>query len=362
MGPIRVLIIDDSALIRSSLPQVFQGDGEIELAGTAADGLEGVEKVHELNPDVVVLDIHMPRMDGLQVLQYTMKHHPVPTIMFSSAATGEAEITLEALRLGAVDFLAKPRGNWNENFKYLAQVLVLKIKTAKAAKFPTRLQNSFSPPLGEERNRVEKGQSWRNPFSFRPEEGMFIVLGCSTGGPRALERIIPSLPADFPSALGIVQHMPEPFAHVFAKNLDRISALRVKIADPGEPFVPGQVLMAPGDANLRAVQRGIRVVAALDPLPTKELGQMSSVDSFFCSVARTAAKRTLGILLTGMGRDGVQGMAAIKIMGGKTIAQDEASSAVFGMPKAAIESGAVDCVVPLEDIPALLGSRSRGKT
>jgi two-component system chemotaxis response regulator CheB len=352
--PLRVLIVDDSALIRRSLTHVLNSDSQIEVVGTASDGFIALEKIQELDPDVVILDIHMPRMDGLQTLGYMMRRHPLPVVMFSSITTAQAEVTLQALRLGAVDFVTKPTRNLSDNLRFLTSELVGKVKAAQKARLqPIRNHRDLlKVETIPEKNAVPKSpQSESLPVS---DDTALIVIGCSTGGPAALEKIIPSLPNDFPGAIGIVQHMPEPFSRIFAKNLGQISAVKVKVAENGEPFRTGQVLMAPGDADLRVVRQGGQVVANLDRPREDRLGWMSSIDLFFCSAARAMKNKTLGILLTGMGRDGAKGMAAIKIVGGTTIAEDESSAVVFGMPKAAIESGAVDSVVPLWEISTLI--------
>lgn len=353
----RVLIVDDSALIRRSLTRIFDADNQIQIVDTASDGFVALEKIQELKPDVVILDVHMPRMDGLQTLRRIMKHHPLPVIMFSSATTAQAEITLQALRLGAVDFVPKPTGNLTENLRFLTTELIKKVKAAKGANLQTiRNQHElFSPEtIPEKRTTPKSPQPQSLPIS---EDTALIVIGCSTGGPAALEKIIPSLPEDFSGAIGVVQHMPEPFSHIFADNLDQISAMKVKVAENGEPFRAGQVLMAPGDTNLRILKQGGQLVAHLERPEENQLGWMSSIDLFFCSAARTMKNNTVGILLTGMGRDGVKGMAAIKIVGGTTIAEDESSAVVFGMPRAAIKSGAVDSVAPLSQIPGLIMER-----
>jgi len=363
LKPLGVLIIDDSALIRRSLTEILKAHPDIEVMGTASDGLIGLEKISTLKPDVVLLDIHMPRMDGLQVLQQVMKTQPLQIIMFSSVVTSEAEITLQALRLGAVDFLAKPKGSLTENLRYLSRELIVKVKAAQEAKLLLNGRNHPRLPPGNGKSDVSQPHSSlpsRPNFPISDDQPL-IVIGCSTGGPKVLEEIIPALPPDFSAAIGIVQHMPEPFSRVFAKNLDQMSAVKVKIAAHGEPFRSGQILMAPGDANLRVVSREGTVVALLERLPEKGFGWMPSVDTLFSSAARAMADRTLGILLTGMGRDGVKGMAAIKIMGGRTIAQDESSSIVFGMPRAAIESGTVDQVLPSREIPDLLMNYSKNR-
>jgi two-component system chemotaxis response regulator CheB len=352
--PLRVLIVDDSALIRRSLTHILDTDNQIEVVGTASDGFIALEKIEELDPDVVILDIHMPRMDGLQTLRYVMRRRPLPVIMFSSVTTAQAEVTLRALRLGAVDFVTKPTRNLTENLRFLTSELVKKVKAAKEAKLqPLRNHRGVltAETISEKKAVPKSPQRERLPVS---DDTALVVIGCSTGGPAALEKIIPSLPDDLPGAIGIVHHMPEPFSRIFAKNLDQMSALRVKVAEDGEPFRTGEVLMAPGDANLRVVRQGGQVVVNLERPRENQLGWMSSIDLFFCSAARAMKNRTLGILLTGMGRDGAKGMAAIKIVGGTTIAEDESSAVVFGMPKAAIESGAVDSIAPLGQIPTLI--------
>ncbi len=357
MGSIRVMIVDDSALIRRSLSRILHEDAEIQTVETATDGVSALEKLRLFKPDVVLLDVHMPKMDGVEALQQMMRLGPVPVIMFSSLTTSGAEITLRALRLGAVDFLPKPRGSLAQNLKYLSTQLVAKVKAAKAAKiFPGRpLHPGPAAPAVTSPSPVKLSRLRAQAPGIPP----LIVIGCSTGGPKALEEIIPALPADFPATIGIVQHMPEPFSQVFADHLDRMSLLRVKIARNEEPFLPGHVLMAPGNAHLRVVQKGDRVIACIEPFRDPESNWMPSIDSFFYSAARALARKTLGVLLTGMGRDGAKGMAAIKIMGGRTIAQDESTSTVFGMPRAAIESGTVDCVTPLSQIPVLLEEQMR---
>jgi two-component system chemotaxis response regulator CheB len=274
--------------------------------------------------------------------------------MFSSVTTAQAEVTLKALRLGAVDFVTKPTGSLSDNLRFLASELVRKVKAAQEARLQPAQNHRGGhrvETIPEKKTVPPSPQSESSPIS---DDAALIVIGCSTGGPAALEKIIPALPNDFPGAIGIVQHMPEPFCRIFARDLGQMSAVKVKVAENGEPFRTGQVLMAPGDANLRVVREGGQIVAYLDRPKENQLGWMSSIDLFFCSAARAMKNRTLGILLTGMGRDGAKGMAAIKIVGGRTIAEDESSAVVFGMPKAAIDSGAVDSVVPLWNIPNLI--------
>ena len=359
MDLLRVMIIDDSALIRRSLSQILQADKDIGAVEALPDGAVALEEMNRFKPDVVVLDVHMPKMDGLQVLREIMIRQRVPVIMFSSLTTSGAEITLQALRLGAVDFVTKPKGNLAENLGFLSRHMTAKIKTAKDAKVFGGRRAEPGAPLPD---LPPKGPQFsKPPLAAVPiANPPLVVIGCSTGGPQALEEIIPKLPASFPAAIGIVQHMPEPFSRVFAEHLDQQCALRVKTAAANDFFQPGLVLIAPGDAHMRVINKEGRFLAGLEPFPRQEFGWMPSVDSFFYSAARAAARNTLGVLLTGMGRDGAKGMAAIKILGGKTIAQDESTCVVYGMPRAAVEIAATDFVIPLDGIPALMEKHSRG--
>ena len=235
-----------------------------------------------------------PGSTDVQTLRQIMKRHPLPIIMFSSATTEQAEITLRALRMGAIDFVAKPKGNLTANIRYLTHELIAKIKGAAKARFQNGIDHtgqtsSIGNPVEHQDAVASSSRS-----ALRPSERIpLFVIGCSTGGPRALEKIIPGLPHDFPGAIGIVQHMPEPFSRVFAKNLAQISPMRVKTAENGEPFRPGQVLMAPGDANLRVLKQDHQIIATVERPAERNQGWMSSIDLFFCSAARTLAGQNL---------------------------------------------------------------------
>jgi two-component system chemotaxis response regulator CheB len=353
--PLRVLVVDDSLLVRKAVVSILHADANITVVGTAANGWEALEKVAVARPDVVMLDIGMPKLDGLQTLSHLLRERPIPVVMLSTMTAAHAEKTMEALRLGAVDFVGKPPGSLGENVQYLKKNVLAKVKAAGAA----NLQSACHPQTDDasggckpESQAVSPRRQGPRPGS--PQKAALIAIGCSTGGPHALMKILPVLPKYFPGAIGIVQHMPEPFTEVFVKQLARESRVAVKMAETGDPFRPGQVLMAPGDANLQVVRGNDQVFALLERPRSKPRDWMPSVDVFFTSAARARGEGTVGILLTGIGRDGVKGMAAIKRRGGITIAQDEASAIVFGMPKAAIESGSVDLVVSLEQVPTLM--------
>jgi len=353
--PLRVLVVDDSVLVRKAVVSILHGDSNITVVGTAANGWEALEKVAATRPDVVMLDVGMPKLDGLQTLSHLMRDHPIPVVMLSSMTAAHAEKTVEALRLGAVDFVGKPRGDFSESAHCLKKNVLAQVKAAGAANLRAACYSQTDDPSegsGPESHPVPARRQGPRPSS--PQRAAFIAIGCSTGGPNALMKILPVLPKYFPAAIGIVQHMPEPFTEAFVRQLARHSRVVVKIAETGEPFCPGHALMAPGDANLQVVRGHDQVLALLERPRSKPRGWMPSVDAFFSSVARARGQGAVGILLTGIGRDGVKGMAAIKKRGGITIAQDEASAMVFGMPKAAIQSGIVDLVVSLEQMPSLM--------
>jgi two-component system chemotaxis response regulator CheB len=353
--PLRVLVVDDSVLVRKAVVSILHADAGIAVVGTAANGREALDQVAVTRPDVVMLDVGMSKLDGLQTLSHLMRDHPVPVVMLSGMTPAHAEKTVEALRLGAVDFVGKPQRNLGESAHYLKQNVLAKVKAAGAANLqspwyrPTDDASGCSGP--ETQPFPTRGH---RPRPGSPQKSALIAIGCSTGGPNALMKILPVLPKYFPGAIGIVQHMPGTFTKVLVNHLAQQSRVVVKIAETGEPFRPGHVLMAPGDANLQVVRGNDQLLALLERPPSRPTGWMPSVDAFFSSAARARGQGTVGILLTGIGRDGAKGMAAIRKRGGITIAQDEASATVFGMPKAAIQSGFVDLVASLEQIPGLM--------
>ncbi len=335
LRPIRVLVVDDSALVRKMLTDIIQSDAEMEVVGTAANGVEAVKAVAELDPDVITMDIHMPEMDGLTALEYIMKKYPRPVVMLSALTREGAISTIRSLELGAVDFIAKPAYMPAEARAMSAEVLD-KIRTAmsSAASVRRRAAHPGRPP------RRFKGR--------KPAATPAIVFGASAGGPKALAEVLPELPGDIPAAILVVQHMPPVFTRTFAERLDHRSDIRVKEAERGDQLEPGLALVAPGGFDLVVVKGGAgRIV-----LEEADVHKASpSIDATMNSVAELYGASAVGVLMTGMGADGADGMARIKEGNGKTVAQDETTSLVFGMPRAAIERRVVDYVVPLRQIP-----------
>jgi two-component system chemotaxis response regulator CheB len=341
---IRVLVVDDSALMRKLIPTILARDAAIEVVGTAMDGAFALKKIEELHPDVVTLDLEMPRMDGMETLRLIMKSAPVPVILFSTHSKEGAYSTFKALALGAVDFVAKPKDAAIGHLDAIADELIAKIKVAKrAAGHPL-------PPAVIAA--VPALLSKKKPVPAVPPNRI-IAIGISTGGPNALQFLLSQLPADFPSSILIVQHMPEGFTEMFAKRLDECSPLDVHEARSGDLLLAGRVLLCPGNRHMmvRRMPRGDMVV--LNDGATVN-GHRPSVDVLFHSVAQEFALTAVGVLMTGMGEDGAAGLGAIKAAGGMTIAQSEESCVVSGMPRAAIAKGYASRIVSLDGLAQYL--------
>ena len=336
-APVRVLVVDDSALMRKLIPQILAADNSIQVVGTAMDGNFGLKKIEELRPQVVTLDLEMPGMGGLDMLKEIMRTHRVPVIVVSSHSTQGASVTLKALSMGAFDFVAKP-ADVSARMPEIAKELIGKIKAAaqsrgiKIAPAPTSAQP------------VEKAASQSGQRPTR-----VVAIGVSTGGPQALQYVLPQLPKDFPGSIVIVQHMPEGFTEMFSRRLDEICSIRVKEAQSGDLLLPGRALVCPGSRHLKVKRLPLGDVAVLSDEPRVN-GHRPSVDVLFKSVAEEFGDKAVALLMTGMGEDGAQGMSQVKSAGGMTIAQSEESCVVFGMPKAAIERGYAVRVVGLEAI------------
>ena len=338
---IRVLVVDDSALMRKLIPAILARDSSIEVVGTAMDGAFALKKIEELNPDVVTLDLEMPRMDGMETLRLIMRRAPLPVVLFSTHSKEGGYATFKALAMGAVDFLAKPKdpaGRLDD----IADQLIAKIKVAKRA-----VGRKLPPAVIEEVPAPKKSTRAALP----PRR--VIAIGISTGGPNALQFVLSQIPADFQSAIVIVQHMPEGFTEMFAKRLDECCALEVHEARSGDLLLAGRVLICPGNRHMmvRRMPRGDMVILSDGP-PVN--GHRPSADVLFHSVAQEFGLTTVGILMTGMGDDGAEGLGAIKAAGGMTIAQSEDTCVVSGMPRAAILKGYANKIVPLDGLSAYL--------
>jgi two-component system chemotaxis response regulator CheB len=330
---IRVVVVDDSAFVRQALSRMLGAAPDVEVVATAVDGADGVEKVCDLRPDVVTLDVKMPRMGGLEALRRIMAECPTPVLLLSSHTSAGAEITLRGLELGAMDFVDKSSVQGHMNLLGLADELLAKVRA---------LANVPRERLGEMR------------FPLRPavapaghdQQAEVVVIGTSTGGPSALQAIIPRLPRELAGAILVAQHMPAGFTRSLADRLDKRSALPVREAQDGEPVQRGSVLVAPGGLHMKIRRRGGQARVWLDTEPRSSLHR-PSVDVLMASVAKVYGARSMGIILTGMGADGVEGLRAIREAGGRTLAESEETCVIYGMPKAAVEAGVVDRAVPL---------------
>jgi two-component system, chemotaxis family, protein-glutamate methylesterase/glutaminase len=343
---VRVLVVDDSALMRKLIPMILERDPDIEVVGTAMDGAFALRKIAELQPDVVTLDLEMPRMDGIETLRTIMRNAPRPVIVFSTHSREGAYSTFKALALGAIDFVAKPKDAASGHLDPIAFQLIEKIKVAR------RVSGLKKLPAFE----VEPMLPTKRKSSTVVAPNRIIAIGVSTGGPNALQYLLTQIPADFPAAFVVVQHMPEGFTDMFARRLDECCALDVHEAKSGDLLIAGRVLICPGNRHMmvRRMPRGEMAVLSDSP-PIN--GHRPSVDVLFHSVAQEFGLTAVGLLMTGMGEDGSEGLGAIKAAGGMTIAQSEESCVVSGMPRAAIQKGYANKVVPLDSLGAYLLSQ-----
>ncbi len=334
-SPVRVLVVDDSALMRKLIPQILQSDSSIQVVGTAMDGNFGLRKIEELNPQVVTLDLEMPGMGGLEMLKEITRRHRLPVIVVSSHSTQGASITLQALSQGAFDFVAKPN-DVSARMPEIAQELISKIKAA-AQSGGVRIRPVLETPRPARKAALD---ARRIPTKV-------VAIGVSTGGPQALQYVLSQLPADFPAAIVVVQHMPEGFTEMFARRLDELCAIGVKEAQSGDLLLAGRALICPGSRHLKVKRLPLGDVAVLSDEPRIN-GHRPSVDVLFRSLAEEFRSHGIAVLMTGMGEDGAQGMGAVKAAGGLTIAQSEESCVVYGMPRVAIERGFAVRVVGLD--------------
>jgi len=319
-SPVRVLVVDDSALMRKLIPQILATDSSIQVVGTAMDGNFGLKKIEELKPQVITLDLEMPGMNGLDMLKEITRRHRLPVILVSSHSTEGASVTLKALSMGEI-----------------AQELISKIKAAVHSR-----TTAVSPAAPTFSKPIEKAAP-----SARQRPTRVVAIGVSTGGPQALQYLLPQLPKDFPGTILIVQHMPEGFTEMFSRRLDEICPIKVKEAQSGDLLLAGRALICPGSRHMKVKRMPLGDVVVLGDEPRVN-GHKPSVDVLFRSVAEEFGSESLGILMTGMGEDGAQGLGQLKAAGAMTIAQNEESCVVYGMPKAAIERGYAVRIVGLE--------------
>jgi two-component system chemotaxis response regulator CheB len=344
--PVRVLVVDDSALMRKLIPQILQQDSSIEVVGTAMDGAFGLKKIEELKPDVVTLDLEMPRMDGIEMLRAIAAKHRLPVIVVSAHSQQGARATFKALALGAFDFVAKPADALSVHLGEIGAELVAKIKTAaqtRAPKLPVEVWQ------GERRIHKAPARKMIPPTQI-------VAIGISTGGPNALQYLFSQLPADFSGSIIVVQHMPEGFTEMFARRLDECSSIEVKEARSGDLLLAGRALVCPGNRHIEARRSEPSGLVVLEDGPLVN-GHRPSVDVLFRSAAKEFGGHVTAVLMTGMGEDGAEGMGAVKAAGGLTIAQSEESCVVNSMPRAAIERGHVHRVVPLQMLADVLYAR-----
>lgn len=336
----KVVVVDDSALVRSLMTEIINAKHDMQVVGTAPDPLVAREVIKQLNPDVLTLDVEMPKMDGLEFLDKLMRLRPMPVVMVSSLTERGSEITMRALELGAVDFVAKPKAGIASTMRDYGEEIVEKIRVAAKARIPQRQSSSGDshkpsiPSLGGRMLTSEK----------------LIIVGASTGGTEAIKAFLLNMPSDCPGIV-ITQHMPAGFTKSFANRLDTLCKISVVEAKGGERILPGHAYIAPGDKHLKVVRSGANYMTELDDgAPVNR--HKPSVDVLFDSAAVNAGKNAIGVILTGMGKDGAAGMLRMKEAGAYNFAQDEASCVVFGMPKEAIAHGGVNEVCSLNEMTA----------
>lgn len=349
MKKLRALVVDDSAYNRMVLTQMLEGAPDIEVAGTAVDGVDAIAKTLRIAPDVITLDLEMPGMDGFTFLRWLMKEQPTPVIVVSSRA--DSRSVFRALELGAVDFLAKPEARISRSIEGLRGELLNKVQAVLHLK------------MDRVRSSLDLASAGRTRIEAHPVSGggqvEVVAIASSTGGPPAIQAILASLPRDFGAAIVIAQHMPPGFTKSFAERLNKLSALEVREVAEGDRVGPGTALIAPGGSHLLVVRDGAMLAAAVAPR-SEDDRYVPSADRMMTSVAAACGPAALGVVLTGMGNDGAAGARAIKARKGRVLAESEESAVIFGMPQEAIRTGAVDKVVPLggmaQEIVSLCGT------
>lgn len=343
MKKIKVLIVDDSALVRKMLTEILDKDPQIEVVGTVADPYQAREKIKKLNPDVLTLDVEMPRMDGVTFLSKLMRLRPMPVVMVSTLTEQGADITLQALQLGAVDFVTKPKVDFVSTINNYAEELIEKVKVASKVSIST-LEATFkrnNPDVEKVSKKISKR------WNFKTTDQL-IAIGASTGGTEAIKEVLATLPANAPGIV-ITQHIPAGFSASFAKRLNEICALEVCEAKDGQQIIPGHVYVAPGNLHLSVIRSGARFICKVKDGELVS-NHKPSVDVLFNSVAKNIGQNAVGVILTGMGKDGAEGMLNMLQAGARTIAQDEKTSVVWGMPGSAVKISAAETILPLQDV------------
>jgi two-component system chemotaxis response regulator CheB len=335
----KVLIVDDSAYTRQLIKKIIEQDPLLEVAGIASDGIDAMAKTLRLKPDIITLDFEMPEMDGFSFLRWLMRERPTPVIMVSSY--GDSRTVFKALELGAVDFISKPTKRASVELQSIEKDLIRKVKGIK---------NIRLDKLSKNLELLNHGGS-AEPFGAKEKHNIEVVaIGCSTGGPAALQIILPRLPADFKAGIVVSQHMPKGFTGPLSERLNKMSQVRIKEAQDLDPVEPGTVLICPGGYHLGLKRKKQKAIVALKEGKITDK-YIPSVDYMMTSVADSFEANALGVILTGMGNDGKNGMLEIKTKGGYTIAESEESAVVFGMPAEAIKAGAAETVLPISEIP-----------
>lgn len=341
--PVRVLVVDDSALMRKLIPQILEKDGTIKVIGTAMDGSFGLKKIEELKPHVVTLDLEMPRMNGIEMMREITRRYRLPVIVFSAHSRDGARETLKALALGAFDFVTKPATAASGTLEGIAYELAMKIKAAAISGIPKMIAEI---PPARLKARYPKDHAHRPPSRV-------VAIGISTGGPNALEYLLSQMPADFGGCLLIAQHMPAGFTEMLAKRLDENSLLQVREACSGDQLLSGQALICPGNRHLLIRHTAHGHIAVVSDSPRVN-GHRPSADVLFRSVAQEFGARSIALIMTGMGDDGAEAIGMVKDTGGLALAQNSSSCVVDSMPRSAIERGHVNRVLDLEALPHFL--------
>jgi len=344
---IRVLVVDDSAFMRKALAKMLESDPEIQVVGTARDGEDALQRVAELDPDLVTLDVEMPRMDGLEALRRIMATAPRPVVMVSSLTEAGADVTLRALDEGALDYIPKGIGGNLLDIVQIENALCQKVKALARRQGRVRPHAEPAPaPSPLPRPAPEA------PRRLGPAR--YVAVGASTGGPPALQKFFAGLPPGFSAPVVVVQHMPKAFTGPFARRLDGVGPMAVKEAESGDRLEPGKAFVAPGGSHVVLQRRGPDLLLRVTDQPADTLHK-PSVDVTFRSFAETVGRSTLAVILTGMGSDGLGGVRALKELGAHAIAQEAASCVVYGMPRAVVEAGLADAVLPMEAIAGAVG-------